>query len=46
MNYKHLFNSIWNTNTEKINFELKVFWNNGFYYKYISYNKEKGGFKK
>ena len=43
MNYKNLFNSIWNTNTEKLNFKLKIFYKNGFYYKYII--ELKGGLK-
>ena len=44
MNYKHLFNIIWNTNINKIGYAVKIFWNNGFYYKY-DFIEMKGGLK-
>ena len=35
MNYKQLFNSIWNTNIDKINYKVKIMYKNGLMFKYI-----------
>lgn len=35
MNYKQLFNSIWNTNIDKLNYMVKITYKNGFMFKYV-----------
>ena len=35
MEYKKLFNSIWNTDINKFFYEIGIYYNNGFKYKYI-----------